>query len=306
MNYKSKYIKYKKKYLKLKGGFSSTTNITNPDIAYHDESKLLTETTKQIDNDNLEIDEAKMLLNTIPEIVIPDIIIPSYKYQSNLITNIYEYYHNYDINVREFEIDLTHFVFRVTKENQKNIITFLGLYYHDCKNPDSNNIHIIKKSLSHKFEEIIHNLESIGHSTAEVEAKLTIINSEEFWSKSNFFYIGKILCNLSENNLAIVELYGLLLKKGYGHIMLCTLLNIFFSNVKFTNLNINLFSATDAVAEKFYTKIGFNCDFFNMCNSNINTLIQYCAGKCDSNIKLILEDDDGYYTDLDDFLSKLI
>jgi hypothetical protein len=323
-NYKKKYLKYKNKYLQLKGGSEfvdklevakqklkvAKQNALDAIITFNDtlrnmgivanDSLYLTIT--DIYNNALEqlMNNQKALLEIPFEIIIPTIDIPShFAYSDTDVTFNNTTVKKIEGGVKRTNVvDLTHFLFKMKKAHKFYVntfyINFSGLYYHDINNPDNKNINIIKELLVNGLEE----------NSLAVETKI-MIQSEEFWNESKFFLISDLICTLKLNdNLLSIDLFdGQLMKKGYGHLMLCALLTILLSNEKFNNLNIDLQAGSHDVVDKFYKSIGFDCTNLD-CTSNINRLFEKCAEKNYNNIKLILQDENhNFHDNLNNFFN---
>jgi hypothetical protein len=249
--------------------------------------------------------------NNKKELKLPEIIIPNSKIEFNKFTDIVQYYSDFSIFKREFQIDVTHFYLDINKGTNY----FYGLYYYDSKNKNEENISEIKKALSsylkkkkNKYEENLkkhpenNNAKNLYNN---VNNCLEIINSESFWNEDKYFIISKINFQIKDikHNIEIVTFNGMLLKKGNGHLMLCILLQLFFTYKKYRSYEIYLTAANVELANKYYKKIGFDCKN-KSCKANIDQLINKCSNKYNNSVyksefKLILEKDNKFTNNLE-------
>jgi hypothetical protein len=249
--------------------------------------------------------------NKKKELKLPEIIIPNSKIEFNKFTDIAQYYSDFSIFKREFQIDVTHFYLDINKGTNN----FYGLYYYDSKNKNEENISEIKKALSSYFKKEKNIYEEKLKKQPEnniaknlynnVNNCLEIINSESFWNEDKYFIISKINF-IIRRNIEIVTFNGMLLKKGNGHLMLCILLQLFFNYKKYRSYEIYLTAANVELADKYYKKIGFDCKC-KSCKANIDQLINKCSNKYNNSIyksefKLILEKDNKFTNKLEDLI----
>jgi hypothetical protein len=264
-------------------------------------------------NDFLLKKRCNKILNLInkKELKLPEIIIPNSKIEFNEFTNIVQYYNDFTIFEREFQIDVTHFYLDINQGSYN----FYGLYYYDSKNKNEENISEINKALSSYFKKEKNRYEEkLKKQPKNNIAKnlynnlnncLEIINSESFWNEDKYFIISKINFQIRDN-IEIVTFNGMLLKKGNGHLMLCILLQLFFNYKKYRSYEIYLTAANVELADKYYKKIGFDCKY-KSCKANIDQLINKCSNKYNNSIyksefKLILEKDNKFTNKLEDLI----
>ena len=244
----------------------------------------------------------------MPEIIIPDegFNIDYYNYLTNLSNLVGFNLENNNKEIRKapnWGIDITHLLLKKYSSN----CNLYGLYYHDSKNPDKNNIdkiiYILKSKLIKRIELYRVN-NAMTFKIPELEGYLSQITSEEFWAESKYF----IICNLNgdvyKNKLDINFLNTSLCKKGFGNILMCIYLNLFKS---LTNINVSLESANDALIS-VYEKYGFTFQGRHGM-ANINFLLVKCKSNTKedygNNIKLILKLESNYIDNMEPILDSI-
>jgi hypothetical protein len=344
--YKEKYLKYKNKYISLKGGvnpdvewliykpFSNYPKINNKDMilflmyikqkgipseseftTYINENEI-TDWKEQLEKYNILVDlnpYSFIVLPNPPEILIPPSII-TFDYTTDLcnILSVGKLDKRPDYN-----IPVTHYL--LSKEDKQDI--FIGMYYHDSKNSNKENIEKIKKGLIdvlnfeigfwkpkvetnenylNKFEKTSEEYKKNENTLQRWKAKLAkyistleLINSSEFWSVNRYFKINYLtFIYLDESNVKINSFNSVLSERGSGHKLLFIWLYIFYI-INRIDVTIKLDAGSDAVVDKFYKPIGFSCgnygDDINCTSNLIKLLHNYNKELLD--IKLILQND---------------
>jgi hypothetical protein len=358
--YKEKYLKYKNKYISLKGGvnpdiewltykpFSDYLPINNKDMilflmhrkqkgipskseftTYIKENEI-TDWKEQLEKYNILVDlnpYSFIVLPNPPEIVIPPSII-TFDYSTDVCKGslLGKFEKRPDYN-----IPITHYL--LSKDDKEDI--FIGMYYHDSKNPNEENIEKIKKCLTNdlekeidwfkskveaeddwqnnliingKFEEIrakyltekkVDIVISLQKQKAELAKCITaqkLINSSEFWRVNRYFKINELkFIYKNKSNVKINCFNSVISERGSGHKLLFIWLYIFYI-INRINVNIQLDAGSTAVVSKFYEKIGFNCEG-DFCTSNLIKLLDNYNKEL-PDIKLILQYNNTNISDL--------
>lgn len=247
------------------------------------------------------------------EFIMPEIVIPNPE-EINLnygsFTDLFnlEEYKNFtknNVNKRgdlEWGIDITHLLLNKIYDNELKEIKFClyGLYYHDSKNPDEKN----KKKL-------ITYLKSIYKKKDEIDS----LESVDFWNKSKYFAISRIEGVVRYFKLMfymrIDNFFTYYCKKGFGQILICTLLNLFKT---LGNITVKLSPAFGIPNLKIvYEKYGFefkpdDTKILKEMYSTIDILLEKCSLNIKDNygdIKLILKLENDYIDTIELLLDSL-
>ena len=243
----------------------------------------------------------------MPEIIIPEegFNIDYYNYLTNLSNLVGFNLENNNKETRKapnWGIDITHLLLKKYSSD----CNLYGLYYHDSKNPDKNNIdkiiYILRSKLIKRIELFRKN--AMEFKILELEGYLIQITSDEFWEKSKYFIICNLNGKIHKSKLEINFLNTSLCKKGFGNILMCIYLNLFKS---LTNINVSLESANDALIS-LYEKYGFTFAAGRNGMANINHLLVKCESNTKEdygNIKLILVLESKYINNMEPILDSI-
>jgi hypothetical protein len=236
------------------------------------------------------------------EFIIPEYVINFIDEDQKLNNLINKNYGDQNIE-RKYELEITHYLL------DKN--TFSGLFFHNPTKPNNKIIDNIKLIINEKMDNKIlfyknayenkdeESRDLMNTLIAVCEDKKEKYNSKFFWNKSKYFKLSEIIFK----NTKIENLISTLPKKGSGHKLLCVFLYIILkiNNNNFDSI-IELKAGSFDVIDKFYKKIGFNCDNYLKCNQTIKELIT----KCDfsSDIKLILLSNNKYHNNFENYINN--
>lgn len=336
MDYKNKYLKYKSKYLNLKGG-----GLLEDILKKHGITDLNTEipgdlvnelnqffklttwknllNTQDSSNMNNIIDTyfekskiPHVIIPTLPEVIIPTVILPNLEDPLSDIRNIYI---TGQLTERKYKINMTHILFQHNNLSNDKYNVY-GLYYHDATIPDLIQFNMIKDILIEKVRTSMEEDKTKELSKKEIEINkkkyeklLNDVNSTEFVKTSRYFRVGDLILykfNNRKNFMYISHFNTWNLESGTGLKMLCTSL-LFFYN-KFPELEIHLTSGSVDVSEKFYKKIGFETseDVSDYFLKNILQLIHNKCKYCSDDVKLILQNNDEFLFSSEEMIELII